>query len=250
MIRIIALLLLASTAFAGGTLSDNIRISSEDLGYELQYRVYLPEGHAEHDDLPVLFLTDGHGYISNGRLPKLLDNLIGKGRIEPVVAVFVDPRNPDNLRDNRRNSEFLCNWDYLSFFVDDLVPEIESNYPVGTDRESRTIMGLSFGGLNAACFGIYGYETFSGLAMQSPANHPIPKLLPIYAEMPLLPLRIFLSTGKPNDNTEANRRFHSVLQDKGYDMKYVEVCEGHNWDNWRQLLDDNMLYFYGIENED
>ena len=199
MIRIIALLLLAGPAFAGGSLSDNIRISSEDLGYDLQYRVYLPEGYEGRDSHPVLFLTDGQGYISNGRLPKVLDNLIAKGKIEPVVAVFVDPRNPDNLKNNRRNTEFLCNWDYLAFFVDDLVPEIESNYPVGTDRESRTIMGLSFGGLNAACFGIYGYETFSGLAMQSPANHPVPKLLPTYEEMPLLPLKIFLSTGNPDD---------------------------------------------------
>ncbi len=250
MIRIIVLLLLTGTAFAGGSLSDNIRISSEDLGYDLQYRVYLPEGHAEHDGLPVLFLTDGHGYIGNGRLPQVLDRMIRKGQIEPVVAVFVDPRDPDNLRDNRRNSEFLCNWDYLSFFVDDLIPEIEGNYPVGTSRASRTIMGLSFGGLNAACFGLYGYDSFSGLAMQSPANHPIPKLLPSYEKMPPRPLKIFLSTGKPNDNTEANRTFRDVLQDKGYDMKYVEVRQGHNWDNWRPLLDDNMLYFYGIEIED
>jgi enterochelin esterase-like enzyme len=250
MIRIFALLLLSSAAIAGGSLSDNIRISSEDLGYDLQYRVYLPEGYEAREDHPVLFLTDGQGYISNGRLPKVLDNLIGEGKIEPVVAVFVDPRNPDDLKDNRRNSEFLCNWDYLSFYVDELIPEIENNYPVGTDRASRTIMGLSFGGLNAACFGLYGYETFSGLAMQSPANHPIPRLLPTYEEAPLRPLKIFLSTGRPRDNTEANRQFHSVLQDKGYDVKYVEVRAGHNWDNWRPLLDDNMLYFYGTEDQD
>lgn len=249
MIRILVLLLLASTAFADGSLSDNIRISSDDLGYDLQYRVYLPDGYEERDNHPVLFLTDGQGYISNGRLPKVLDNLIGEGKIEPVVAVFVDPRDPDNLKNNRRNAEFLCNGDYLAFFIDDLIPEIENNYPVGTDRESRTIMGLSFGGLNAACFGLYGYDSFSGLAMQSPANHPIPGLLPSYEELPLRPLKIFLSTGNPDDNTSANRKFRSVLQDKGYDMKYVEVREGHNWRNWRPLLDDNMLYFYGTDNQ-
>ena len=63
-----------------------------------------------------------------------------------------------------------------------------------------------------------------------------------------MPLRIFLSTGQPNDNTQANRRFKSILQDKGYAMKYVEVREGHNWDNWKPLLDDALLYFYSNNN--
>ena len=55
---------------------------------------------------------------------------------------------------------------------------------------------------------------------------------------------MFLSTGKPNDNTTANRRFRNILQDKGYDLKYMEVRKGHNWDNWRPLIDDVLLYFY------
>lgn len=125
-------------------------------------------------------------------------------------------------------------------------PEVEKDYPVVADRDGRTIMGLSFGGTNAACFGLLGYEVFSGIAMQSPANHPLPYLLPAYQEMPTSPLKIFLSTGVPDDNTQDNRRFRDVLQEKGYDMKYVEVRQGHNWDNWGPLLDDVLIYFYGI----
>jgi enterochelin esterase-like enzyme len=108
-------------------------------------------------------------------------------------------------------------------------------------------MGLSFGGTNAACFGLLGHEIFSGIAMQSPANHPLPNLLPAYQEMPTLPLKIFLSTGVPDDNTRDNRRFRDVLQEKGYDMKYVEVQQGHNWDNWRPLIEDVLLYFFGTD---
>ena len=110
-------------------------------------------------------------------------------------------------------------------------------------------MGVSFGGTNAACFGALGSETFSGLVMQSPANHPVPNLLPVYAQLPTLPLKIFLSTGTPDDNTEANREFHALLQDKAYPIKYVEVDEGHDWNNWGPLLDDVLVYFYGVEAE-
>ena len=248
----VAIAFLASTGTAGaeGSLSDDIRITSDLLGYDLQYRLYLPEGHESRNDHPVIFLTDGQNYLNRGRMTEILDDLINVGRIEPLVAVFVDPRDPDNLQSNRRNSQFLCNVDYLRFYVDELIPSVETSYPVATNREGRTIMGLSFGGTNAACFGLLGSETFSGIAMQSPANHPLPNLLPTYQETPTLPIRIFLSTGTPDDNTQANRRFRSMLQEKGYDMKYVEVRQGHNWNNWRPLIDDVLLFFYGTDDPD
>lgn len=243
---IITLLLLAAgAASANGTLTPDTRISSDTLGYELQFRVYVPENAKSASELPVLYITDGPGYIRLGRMPGVLDDLIESGEMEPVVAVFVDARDPDNLQTNRRNSQFLCNRDYLNFYVEELIPLVERSWPVGRTRDHRGILGLSFGGTNAACFGLLGYETFSDIGMQSPANHPVEELLPGYEEMPLLPLRMFLSTGKPNDNTEANRRFRNVLRNKGYPMKYVETREGHNWNNWRPLIDDVLLYFYG-----
>ena len=247
MIRILFLLLYAGVSLADGVVSDDIRISSDVLGYDLQYRVFTPDPTHAGGEMPVLFATDGQGYISQGRMPRVLNRLIGKGEIEPIIVVFVDPRDPDRLRNNRRNAQFLCNSDYLRFYSDELIPAIEAAYPVGRQRDDRAIMGLSFGATNAACFGITGAAHFSRLIMQSPANHPVPDLLPAYEQSPLLPLRIFLSTGKPNDNTAANRRFHKVLQDKGYDMQYVEVREGHNWGNWRPLLDDALLYMYATD---
>ena len=238
-------LLFPGALFADGTLSPNTRISSEILGYDLQYRVYTPESVESASDLPVLFVTDGPGYIQNGKMPGMLNRLIDAGKIDPVVTVFVDASDPDHPRTNRRNSQFLCNQDYLKFYVDELIPSIEESYPVGRNRDSRGILGLSFGATNAACFGIQGYETFSNIGMHSPANHPVEPLLPAYEEAPLLPLNIFLSTGIPNDNTHANRKFRTILKEKGYPMKYVETREGHNWDNWRPLIDDVLLYFYG-----
>jgi enterochelin esterase-like enzyme len=244
--KLIPLLMLfaMSLAQAGGALSPDQRISSQKLGYDLQYRVYVPKTAADPEQLPVLYITDGPGYIRQGHMPDVLDNMIDSGEIEPLVAVFVDARDPDNLSRNRRNAQFLCNRDYLDFYVEELIPQIEAAYPVGRNRDSRGILGLSFGGTNAACFGVMGHETFSAIGMHSPANHPVEELLPAYEQAPLLPLKMFLSTGKPNDNTTANRRFRNILQDKGYDLKYMEVRKGHNWDNWRPLIDDVLLYFY------
>ncbi len=237
-------LLCGGAAASAGSLSPNVRISSDILGYDLQYRVYTPEGIEAAENLAVLFITDGPAYIKHGRVPKVLDRLIDSAKIDPVIAVFVDARDPDDLRVNRRNLEFFCNEEYLSFYVSELIPAIERTYPVQRGREARTILGVSFGGLNAACFGFMGYEIFSGIGMHSPAIHPVDNLLAAYEESSKLPLRIFLSTGYPNDNTSDNRKFQRLLRRKGYDMKFVQLNAGHNWGNWRRLIDDVLLYFY------
>lgn len=241
----VSLLLLAGAALADSSLSPFQRIASEKLGYDLQYQVYQPAGRESGGEYPVLFVTDGPMYIDRGRVPRVLDRLIRQRRIEPVVAVFIDVRDPDDPSVNRRNRQFACSEDYYRFFADELIPTIESEYPVRRNRDARTILGVSFGGLNAACFGLMGYETFSGIAMHSPATHPVPGLLPAYEAAPLLPLKIFLSTGSQYDNTRTNREFRSILRDKGYELKYLEVPKGHDWSNWRPLIDDVLLFFYG-----
>ena len=227
-----------------GSLSENKLIESKVLGYPLQYRVYVPEG-AEDKRLPVLFVTDGQWYIEPGGLPQVLDELAEEGSIEPALVVFVDSRDPKNPKQNRRNSQFFCNGDYADFFTDELIPSIDAQFATTARREDRVVLGMSFGGLNAACFGLLANDTFGGIAMQSPATHPVPQLHVTWRDMPKADLRIFLSTGTNRDNEASTRGLHRILEDKGYDMEYIEVDEGHNWRNWKPLLDDVALFFFG-----
>ncbi len=227
-----------------GTLSDNIRIESAALGYALQYRVYTPANVAEAENLPILFVTDGQWYLSQGRFMRVLNKEIEKGSIKPIIAVFVDNRDPDKLKVNRRNQQFFCNQKYVDFFEDELVPTIEKKYPASRSRDDRVILGVSFGGLNAACFGLMANETFAGIAMQSPANHPVSNLKEMYETEEKLPIKIFLSIGTVNDNTQQGRRFKRILASKGYELLYKEVPHGHTWQNWRPLMDDVLRYFF------
>lgn len=244
LIASILLLQFPLRAQADGTLSENLRITSEALGYDLHYRVYLPEGHDELDDLPVIYVTDGQWYLSEGKMTRVMDREIDFGRIEPVIGVFVDSRDPDRPKRNRRNQQFGCNQDYVDFFEDELLPTIEADYNASSNREKRVILGLSFGGLNSACFGLMAFESFAGIAMHSPATHPVPNLLPAYEKAPRLPIRIFISIGDMYDNVLANRKFAGILEDKGYDMEFVQVRGEHDWDNWRPLIDDVLEFFF------
>jgi enterochelin esterase-like enzyme len=236
---------LAASAGPGGTLSDNIRIESLELGYSLQYRVYLPAGIKKGDHVPTIYLADGQWYLSEGEMKRILDEEIDAGRIKPVAAVFVDNRNPDNLKQNRRNDQFFCNPKYVSFFEKELLPTIDSIYPTSNNRDDRVIQGLSFGGYNAACFGLMAHESFAGISMHSPANSKmLKKIANRYSETEKLPINLFLSFGKKRDNGVEGRKFRDVLRKKGYNMVYREVNFGHEWKNWRPLIDDALQTFF------
>ena len=228
-----------------GELSENKIISSAILGYDLQYRVYSPPNYTQASNLPVIYLTDGQWYIDSGEMPQLLDDLISTNKMKPVIAVFVDNRDPKNLSNNRRNSQFLGNDKYVEFYKKELLPIIESSYKASTKQIDRAIMGLSFGGLNATFFGAKASDTFHMLGIQSPALHPVANIYDLYKDQPKLPLKIFLSTGSSNDTEVHARKLKKTLESKGYHLKYIEVDEGHNWRNWKPLLEDTLVYFFG-----
>ena len=226
-----------------GTLTENIVIPSAKLGYDLQYRVYLPA--VVDAELPVIYMTDGQWYIESGEMHRVLDQLISDGSIEPVIAIFIDNRDPENLRNNRRNQQFFCNPDYIDFVSNELVPAIDDAYQTRREASARVILGLSFGGLNSACFGLYAHDTFEGIAMQSPAMHPVKYIFSAYEDSTRLPIDVFLSSGSQQDNEERTRRLRDILRAKGYPMEYREVPYGHNWNNWKPLIDDVLTYYFG-----
>ena len=249
--RLVIILFLSvccSPLWANGELSDDIRISSDVLDYDLQYRVYVPEGMRRNSQLPTLYITDGQWYISRGELPALLDREIAAGNIEPVLVVFVDSRNPDNLQQNRRNQQFFCNPRYVDFFTEELLPAIDKEYATSAVRDDRVILGLSFGGRNSACFGLMAHDSFAGIAMQSPANSEmVDELRFQYMAQDKHPLKFFMSVGTVNDNTQAGRQLMETLKFQEYDLTYREVNEGHDWDNWGPLLDDVLHTFFSTE---
>jgi enterochelin esterase-like enzyme len=246
-----AAILIASICSGGasnaseGTLSENRRIFSSQLGYELQYRIYRPATASDDEQLPSLYVTDGQWYLERGNFKAVLDEAIGSGQIVPILVVFLDSRNPDRLDENRRNLQFMCSSDFATFFGSELVPAISREQPVSRSRDDRVILGLSFGGLNSACFGLMLPDLFSGIAMQSPAgDQHVDVVRELYAKRAALPLKMFLSVGTKNDNLGAVKRFRRVLTNKGYDLTYTVVHEGHDWRNWGPLLDDVLVTFF------
>ncbi len=232
-----------------GNISDNILISSipSNLGYDVNYKVYTPYNYASLDSLAVVYFTDGHEYADSdlGAAVNVLDNLIYDGEIEPLLAVFIDPRDPNNSSINRRLSEYAGNPDFANFVADELVSEIDENYKTIKNPGARGIVGTSFGGRNSAYFGLLRNDVFQKIIIHSPALNQ--QIIDDYQNRPKLPLDIFMSTGVIYDTEDYARSLKSVLESKNYNLQYIEVNEGHSWGNWRALIDEPLKFLFEKE---
>jgi len=219
-----------------GALGPNARMASEKLGYDVQYRVYTPAGYeaGELADLPVVYVTDGHEYAADemGALVAVLDNLIDDGQLRPTIAVLIDPRDPNNLANNRRIAEYNMNPQFAAFVADELVPVIDAAYRTTANADGRVILGTSMGGLNAAFFGATKGDMFHKLAIQSPAFGFNPKIYALFEKRLSAPLQIFMTAGTINDS-DGGAKMKDILASHGYDFTFIQANEGHSWGNWR-----------------
>lgn len=232
-----------------GRLTPAWTLNSHALRYTVNYQVYTPAGYSDLDNLPVIYVTDGQEYISLAGMPTVLDNLIAEGQIRPLIAVFIDSRSPDDPNENRREREFIENPRYAEFAARELVPLIDALYRTDRSRDARAILGTSLGGLNAAYFGITYPNVFGLVAAQSPAFWAQKHLANQWATAGEVPLAVFMSNGYPAWDAALSdiRPMRDLIsQDKDVPLKFVQTNQGHAWGNWRDLLPDMLMYFFGM----
>lgn len=229
-----------------GRLIYNNIINSEALNYSVSYQVYLPYGYDSLSNLPVLFLTDGHEFIHNelGNFPNIVDHLIEEKIIDPILVVFIDPRDPDLISINKRVKELSSNQDYGQFLVNELLPEIQRDYNISGKREKKALGGVDLGGLNAAFTGYTFPQAFQKLAIISPTFNFKPETFDLWQNSKAN-YDIYLSCGTINDNRKETDKFFRMVRSNGINIKYDSVPQGHNWCNWRDVSDDMLIYLFG-----
>lgn len=227
-----------------GDLSENMLIESKRLGYQVNYKVYTPYNYFRCENLPVIYVTDGHEYADDlkGGMILILDNLIFRGEIRPVIAVFIDPREPGNENNNRRMQEYICNQEFADFVGDELIPVIDSMYKTHACPDDRAILGTSLGGMNSAWFGAVRTGDFHLLGIQSPAFNG--EVLKRFAGLEWFPFRVYMTTGVIHDTQKQALDMKALLDKNQVPYVYREVNEGHSWGNWRALLGDMLRWFF------
>ncbi|MEM6750120.1 MAG: alpha/beta hydrolase-fold protein [Planctomycetota bacterium] len=233
-----------------GALSGNQRLTSTNLGADVNVRVYTPAGYDALDDLPVVYVTDGHEYLDDrlGAIVAVLDNRIADGSLRPAIAVFIDPRDPNNPGDNRRMGQLGGNQkpQFADFIAQELVPTIDAGYKTSPQAEDRVILGTSLGGLFSAFMAARHDDVISNAVIQSPAFWFDTSIYDTYRNNPALAesIRIYMESGTINDGT-GGPTMRAILQAGGYDFVYDEINQGHSWGHWKGELDDALIHLLG-----
>ena len=164
--------------------------------------------------------------------------------MQPVIAVFVDPRAVDT-GENRRGPELLTNPRFQSFLTQELIPWIDARYPTRPLAEARAIAGMSLGGLHATYTAMRQPEWFGLVGVLSPYLSRQAGRAGRSGEVEAAARQAIRQPGRRTTTTcENTRHLRTCWRKKGYDFEYVESNDGHSWGNWRNVLDDMLIYFF------
>jgi len=223
------------------------KIKSTVLNNERMAAVYTPPGYrADATPYGLLVVFDGIAYTAMVPTPVILDNLIARNRIAPMVAVVLA-----NVTTTSRSEELPCNPRFADFLASEVVPWARQNYNVTTDPSRIIVAGSSYGGLAAAYAGFRHPEVFGNVLSQSGSFWWKPEddnkhewLIRQFEASPKLSVRFYLDVGlmEPPDMVAGNRRMRDALRAKGYQIFYREFNGGHEYVNWRGTFADGLLF--------
>lgn len=196
-------------------------------GYAYDYRVYLPpcfsaEGEAHY---PVLYLVPGRSsspdsWVSAG-LPEEVDRLILAGEIPPLIIVVTENTNSDPFAET---------------IYKELVPFVESQYPIASDRRYRAAAGGSLGGIAAYRLAFQYPDTFSsaGIFGAGAISGEEPQIRSWLAQMnDSNRTRVFMNSGEADPfMLDRARVMKSILDEAGVENQ-LYVDEGaHHYTYW------------------
>lgn len=221
-------------------------------GDERDFIVYTPPGYeaSPKKQYPVLYLL--HGYSDDptawsavGRANVILDNLIARGQARPMVIVMplgygtmdVVKGGWSRVRDRelwQRNVDR-----FGQALLDEVIPQVEKNYRVATDRRSRAIAGLSMGGTESLVVGLNHLDRFAWIGAFSSGglNTNFAAQFPALDAKANDQLRLlWIACGKEDGLLKPNQQFCDWLQLKNIHYTWVESPGAHSFRVWRRYL--------------
>jgi enterochelin esterase-like enzyme len=216
---------------------------STSLGKNRRLLVYTPPNYdcSPHAPFPVLYLYHGRGdtrysWVTQGRLPEILDNLLAEGKAVPMIVVVPEAHAFDVDTSYEENQAAI---DEELFH--DIIPFLGAHYNISDDSLGRAIAGLSMGGLQSTETGIVHLGYFSWIGAFSPTLFP-GDLSDRFKNALQDPnkingnLRLFEIVTGDNDIWPWLTEFESQLRELKIQHVYTVVPGSHNMFVWRPAL--------------
>jgi enterochelin esterase-like enzyme len=228
-----------------------------------EYWVYVPAQYDGSKPACVMVFQDGHAYVrENGdmRVPIVFDNLIHQGDMPVTIGIFISPGHKgdelpkDQWKPNNRSFEYDTLSDqYVTFLLDEILPEVGKTYKLTDNPDERAICGMSSGGICAWTVAWERPDAFRkvlshiGSFTNIRGGHVYPALI---RKTDNKPLRVFLQDGSSDlDNQHgnwwlSNLQMEAALKFKKYDYKFVGGEGAHNGKHGGAILPDSLRWLW------
>ncbi len=241
--------------------------------------VYTPPGyHTSKDKYPVLYLLHGGGgdedaWDTMGRANIIMDNLLAAGKIKPMIVVMPNGnatqtvsqgyglgptpavqsvtappppggaagggRGPAGASGGGGRGAQPYEGSYPQSLVKEVIPFIEANYRVASNKNSRAVAGLSMGAGHTIAAtnnnpGVFGYiGVFSGGGQ---INDTFVQQLTALKQSGVK--YYWLGAGDKDMAHDGTVNLAGEVKKLGFETSYHEMPGIHYWFIWRQFLSD------------
>ncbi len=274
----IGLLLIVSFAFSlpaqTGVVKDNLSLPSKILNMDRKFAIYLPPGYGTSErSYPVLYLLHGSGddqtgWIQFGEVLHIADKAINEGAATPMIIVMPDAEAGQRGYFNSLDGKFR----YEDFFFGELIPFIEKNYRVRSEKRYRAIAGLSMGGGGTIVYALHHPELFAAACPLSAGNglqdrettfqryktsdpnlaeekyeayfkqHNGFELVNSFPADKATLVRWYIDCGDDDPRCENNAKLHTMMNQKGIPNEFRVRDGGHTWEYWRTALPQVLAF--------
>lgn len=255
--------LLAAAAFslaAQAFTTDTIQVKTKYLASPEDVTVITPD-HKSGDKFPTVYLLNG--YSGNHKDWTFIQPRLGE-LADSYGFVIVMPDGRDTWYwDSPVDPDFQME----SFFIKDLVPYIDANYPTVNSRNKRAISGLSMGGHGALWLALNHPDVFGSAASMSggvdirpfPKNWKMAERIGAKDEFPArwdeytvatkvdkikdADLNLLVDCGSDDFFYEVNLKLHNDLLAAGVKHDYICRPGGHTFEYWNNSVLYHLLFF-------
>jgi enterochelin esterase-like enzyme len=230
----------------------DIDVRSRALRRNVPVQVYLPARFRRSASYPLLVVHDGPDFLQYAAAKTALDNLIHRLDVAETVVAFLRPED--------RLTEYANSTAHSRFLAQELLPALETQFPLVAKPSGRCLLGSSFGAVASFSAAVRSPETYGSLVLMSGSfvstdigmDHgggevfdPVVKFVNKYRARPThVAERLFVSCGVYEPLITHNRSMVPTLESTGMTVRFVETRDGHNWENWRDQLRDALSWVY------
>ena len=219
--------------------------------------VYTPAGYNESKDrYPVVYIQHGggedhRGWVQQGRMANILDNLIAAGKAVPMIVVSANSNI--QTRGSRGGSAYSQQGmqPFRNEMVENIVPFIDKTYRTKAEPKFRAMCGLSMGGGQSFYVGLLSPDVFANVGIFSTgmfggiagaANFDLEKECPgILSDTKNFNSKhdvFYISCGEQDPRIQYNKAIAEKMQQAGVNVQFNSFPGDHEWQPWRKSLAD------------